>query len=435
MAEPRAAERRFPPPLPPTLRDLAGRASIDGVEPAWEALCAGLFAGEVEPGVSGGLLDELARVAAADLRLLARSCRGQRLRAVAAAYAVLRHVLAGQGLAPAPPAPPAPPPPPAPALGDDPGAAVPVAAQRALARGFDTADAASELVEELQRLVPWVSWHTRGTALEAVVVDRLGELSQLLDRLPELRRIADSLGKLEADARAARGVERGRRTDVVGVTVGGELRDALASELALLADPDTEDLFYARVVDHRLLTLELAGPDDGETQRPARPGPVIACVDTSASMRGDAEARAKALLLAVARRVLLAGRRMTVLLFGGRGAFTEVTLRPGRVDLDAVTRLLLTSYYGGTDFDGPIERALDLREREVAYARADLLLVTDGVCRLGAATERRLREARAKTALEVVSVIVGGRGELVRPFSDVVWSLDDAGAAGLRVYE
>ncbi|MCA9515883.1 MAG: VWA domain-containing protein [Myxococcales bacterium] len=429
---PDALERRFPPPLPATLRDLAHRFEPGGVELAWDALCGGFYAGEVR--VVGPLMEELARLASAELRLLARSCRGQRLRAVSAAYAVLRHVLEGIRVGRVEAAPP--PPPPAGASGDEPGATVLLDAPRALGEGFDTADDASELLEELQRLVPWVSWHTRGTALEEVVIDRLEELTRLLERLPELKRIADSLGKLEAEARAARGVERGRRTDVVGVTVGGELRDALASELALLADPDAEDLFYARVIDRRLLTLELAGPDEGASNKPSRPGPVIACVDTSGSMRGDAEARAKALLLAVARRVLLAGRRMTVLLFGGRGSVTEVTLRPGKVDLDAVTRLLLTSYYGGTDFDGPIERALDLREREPAFARADLLFVTDGNCRLGDKVARRLEEVRQKRQLEVVSVIVGGgRGELVRPYSDTLWNLDEPGARGLRLYE
>ncbi|TNF31301.1 MAG: VWA domain-containing protein, partial [Deltaproteobacteria bacterium] len=254
--------------------------------------------------------------------------------------------------------------------------------------------------------------------------------------VPELRDIADRLGRLAASERAARGVERGGRQAVVGVTIGGELADVLPCELALLADPDSEDLFYARLTERRLLSFELTGDAGGATVRARRPGAVIACVDTSGSMRGGPEAVAKAALLAVARRVLGQGRRMTVLLFGGRGAMTELDLSPSRLDLGALFALLMTSYYGGTDFDGPVERALTLRETGSGMRDADLLLVTDGLCQLGRAARSRLDVARARDDLEVVTVVVGGYTERVAAFSDLVWPLSEETlqASGLAAY-
>jgi uncharacterized protein with von Willebrand factor type A (vWA) domain len=411
-----------------------GEARGDAVTVAFAALASYLVEGRwaasprPAPPEAVAALDRLRRFGGVELELLARAVAGSRLRAAAAAAALLELFIA-------PP--------------ESSGDAAPQNIENehessttapsyriAIERGFDALEGAAHLVDEVRRLSPWASWHTRGSALEDALVERLDDLATLVGRVPELQAIADRLGRIAASERAARGVERGGRQTVVGVTTGGELADVLPCELALLADPETEDLFYARLAERRLLSLELSGDGEGATVRARRPGPVIACVDTSGSMQGAPEALAKAAILAVARRVLGAGRRMTVLLFGGRGAVTELALSPSRIDLGALFALLMTSYYGGTDLDGPLGRALDLRERAPGMRDADLLLVTDGLCRLGPAVAARISAARARGNLEVVSVVVGGHVERVAPFSDVVWPLaeDAITATGLAGY-
>ena len=405
------------------LRDRAGAAHVDAIDAAFPALAAHLAGGAWPPraptaGSADALLDALRRHGRVELDLLLRSVAGSRLKAAAAAAALLAALL------------------------DAVAADAPGAVQRheqetlesaqqwvfraAASCALDAADAAGELVDDVARLAPWASWHTRGSALEAAVLERLDELAQLLARRPELEDIAEQLGRLEAAERAGRSLERGGRQTVVGVRVGGELADALACELALLADPETEPLFYARLAERRLLSLELGGDAAEVPMTTRRPGPVIACVDTSGSMRGAPERLAKAALLALARRVLGEGRRMVVLLFGGRGAYTEVALAPGRVDLPALFRLLLTSYYGGTDFDGPIARALALRLEGAGMREADLLLVTDGLCRLGPEVLAAVAQARAHDDLEVASVVIGEHAERVEAFSDRIWKVPAA---------
>ena len=425
--------RSWPAP-PHDLLRCAGATQADAVTAAFTAVATYLAEGRwgaLPPSSSpdaAALLDRLRRFGGGELGLLARSAAGSRLRAAAAAAALLGVLLEA----------------PEPSRDD--------ASQQddrdsseseigppyriAIDRAFDALEGAAGLVDEVRRLSPWASWHTRGSVLEDALVERLDELATVLERVPELQAIADRLGRLAASERAARGVERGGRQTVVGVTTGGELSDVLPCELALLADPETEDLFYARLAERRLLSLELSGDGEGATVRARRPGPVIACVDTSGSMQGAPEALAKAAILAVARRVLGAGRRMTVLLFGGRGAVTEIALSPSRVDLGALFALLMTSYYGGTDLDGPLGRALDLRESAPGMRDADLLLVTDGLCRLGGSVGSRLARARARDDLEVVTVVIGGYADRVRPFSDVVWLLtqDAITATGLAAY-
>ncbi|MFT7580901.1 MAG: hypothetical protein ACI9MR_002575 [Myxococcota bacterium] len=356
----------------------------------------------------------IAKVGGAELALLVATCRRRPLRALLTAQAVVR------ALEESPPSVPVEPESaPTEETTVSPGRRA--FAVEAIRVGHAAGEALDLLEETLLSITPWISWHTRGTGLSRVSLDRLETVTALLARRPELKAIAARLGKLEANDRRGRHRERGGRASVVGVHVGGELSDALPSELALLATPETEDLFYARLTERQLLSFELAGEDFGATQTERRAGPVIACVDTSGSMEGEPELVAKAAVLAVARRVLPAGRRLHVVLFGGEGAIETASFHPRRASLDALETLLTASFHGGTDIDGPLSHALTLREQDAGYREADVLLVTDGVCRLGAAVEARIQQARQRTGLEVVSVVVGSMGTDVKRFSDDVW--------------
>ena len=203
--------------------------------------------------------------------------------------------------------------------------------------------------------------------------------------------------------------------------MGGGLAEVLPTELALLSAPATEDLFYQRYVDHRLLSLEFDGAMHGEGRQGGE-GPVIACIDTSGSMSGTPEVIAKALVLAVMRRVLPKGRRVRLMLFGGPGDFQDRDIGRGPAAMQHFLDFLAMRFDAGTDFDGPLERALDLLDEE-RYERADVLLVTDGYARASHAVVERVRALRRELGFEVVSVVIGGDRRGVAGFSDRVWTI------------
>jgi len=351
-------------------------------------------------------LEELVRLGNPELDLLRLMCRGRRARARIAAEDLLRFVSFRE-----PPA------------SSSSAARSPATSPAAWHEGLGAAQGAAQRVmaleDEVARLSPWlgVGWHTEGSALVDVVHDRLDALTALLARRADLRRIADTLGRIEAVDRASRGVERGGRETVVGVTLGGDLADVLPNELALLADPETEDLFYARLAERRLLSLALAGELEGRVPSARRPGPVIACVDTSGSMLGAAEEVAKAATLAVMRRVLADGRRCSVVLFGGRDSVKELDFVPRRAEADRLFAFLMASFHGGTHVDGALRHALARRASDPAFARADLLLVSDGVARVAGSTRAALAEARAN-GMRLVLVRVGDRPDLLGDLAD-----------------
>ncbi|MEZ4316996.1 MAG: VWA domain-containing protein [Myxococcota bacterium] len=298
-------------------------------------------------------------------------------------------------------------------------------AGQAAAQGAIDTDRAAR---HLERFLPGIGWSHAPGALETSLIDQLDGLVTLLERLADLQELADALGRMEEPTKA-KGFIQGGREEVVGVHLGGEVANALPSELALLADPDTEDLFYQRYIEHRLISLELTGSGDQGSAAGDKRGPVIACIDTSGSMEGPPEMAAKALVLAVCRRVLPRNRAVHLILFGGPGERTEIRLKRGRGGLENLLTFLLMSFHSGTDFDGPLLRAMDLLE-EQELLRADVLVVTDGLCRASREVIERVVSVRDATGARVWSVVLGRadpRG--VEPFSHRVLTLDPRGAA------
>jgi uncharacterized protein with von Willebrand factor type A (vWA) domain len=151
-------------------------------------------------------------------------------------------------------------------------------------------------------------------------------------------------------------------------------------------------------------------------------------------MAGAPEAAAKALVLAICRRILPQRRAVHLLLFGGPGEWTELRLARGSGGLEALLGFLALAFQAGTDLDGPLVRALDLLEdRELR--KADILLVTDGLVEVRPDVLERLARAREESGVRVFSVVLDTwRLQSMAAFSDEAWQLDPralARAAGV----
>lgn len=131
---------------------------------------------------------------------------------------------------------------------------------------------------------------------------RLNEM-KIQDQYPEIKEIVAKMGRV-ADANGkdrltiASGVdmkmEHSVGSDIEGITVGDDLNSLLPLELAQYSDEDMEGLFIYKYRTRRLQTFryksEMAKPSRklGFTHA-SRKGPMIVCLDTSASMYGTPE--------------------------------------------------------------------------------------------------------------------------------------------------
>ena len=131
---------------------------------------------------------------------------------------------------------------------------------------------------------------------------RLNEM-KIQDQYPEIKEIVAKMGRV-ADANGkdrltiASGVdmkmEHSSGSDIEGITVGDDLNSLLPLELAQYSDEDMEGLFIYKYRTRRLQTFryksEMSKPSRklGFTHA-SRKGPMIVCLDTSASMYGTPE--------------------------------------------------------------------------------------------------------------------------------------------------
>ncbi len=285
-------------------------------------------------------------------------------------------------------------------------------------------------------------------------------IAESLARLPELAELIRRLGRAERAAQAPAlpprpldtSVRRALGTKVVetvlpdapgelrGIRLSNRIEGMLGSEAALLRHPVASKLWRARRAEARLLTYDsqavlldlrpdpstpphqdIAPPQPEALQR----GPIILCLDTSGSMRGAPENIAKAVALQALRTAHSEQRACLLIAFGGPDELIERELAPTRDGLTALLGLMGQTFDGGTDVQGPIERAIE-RVHQARWASADLLIVSDGEFGCTPATLARLDEARDTLGLRVQGILVGDRETmgLMDVADDIFWLRD-----------
>jgi uncharacterized protein with von Willebrand factor type A (vWA) domain len=214
--------------------------------------------------------------------------------------------------------------------------------------------------------------------------------------------------------------------EITGVRFSARPERMLASEAVMLTHPLLKKLWRARHAEARLLSWEteavltdwrpdphaaLRAPAPPPAQEPLARGPIILCLDTSGSMRGAPENIAKAVTIAALRAAHAEQRGCLLVAFGGPGEIVEHELGRGESGLHALMALMDQGFDGGTDIQGPIERAIE-RVHEARWRSADLLIVSDGEFGCVPHTLDRLDAARERFGLRVQGVLVGDRETL-----------------------
>jgi uncharacterized protein with von Willebrand factor type A (vWA) domain len=291
---------------------------------------------------------------------------------------------------------------------------------------------------ELQGLLKTESWQRILEARERIegmprlasLIRRLGRLRPRDETCVEPTDAADGPGPPQWVRRPREVALPGTPIEIEGVRRSGDPSQMLPIEalwrsrrLAPARARQLRRLFAARLAEQSLLSRQhrdhwvestwVREPGALRLPRPVqRPvleaGPVIVCVDTSASMAGGPERVAKAIVVHAFRIAALEGRRCHVYAFSGARQVVECELS---ADLDGLQRLaafVSASFHGGTDVVEPLERAI-ARVRGDGWRQADLLIASDGEFGPTAATVAQVAAARRELGLRVQGVLIGDR--------------------------
>lgn len=244
--------------------------------------------------------------------------------------------------------------------------------------------------------------------------DDFKAMAQLLEKNQSIKALARNMGRAyiaEEKKRQTR-IPEASKSEVHGTHRSADLQRLLPSELLNLEDVELEMLFYARLLEQNLQTYELSGITyrNGETTEASRKrtGPVVACLDTSGSMAGEPLLKAKALLLAIANILKQEDRSLHVLLFGSSGEIREFSLQDAG-NVAGLLQFLKQSFGGGTDFETPLRRAIEIIATQEDYLKADVLMISDGDCALSDEFSAFMSEEKTRLDCSVYSVLCAGQ--------------------------
>jgi uncharacterized protein with von Willebrand factor type A (vWA) domain len=320
---------------------------------------------------------------------------------------------------------------------------------RAVLRVFESLDGIANFARwsEMRGLLHSEAWQQVLAARERI--ERIPRLSQLIRRLgrarPSEREVDTESARPQPCAQTPAWVRRQREVELPGAPLetegirrSGDFTRMLASEAMQLRR--RRRLLAARIAEQTLLSYQhrqfsmewtwVRAPGVARAPDPVkRPemvaGPMILCVDTSASMNGAPEQIAKAIVLEAMRAASAQRRDCLLYAFSGPGDLCTLELGAHLDGVRAVAGFLSRSFHGGTDICEPFERALQAIE-EQRWRSADLLIASDGEFGAPASLMAALAGARSRHGLRVQGVLIGDRMTigLRQVCDDVFWVRD-----------
>lgn len=255
---------------------------------------------------------------------------------------------------------------------------------------------AKEKAEEVQSIV--VAWSDEPGNLEHCLLN-----TALLERVRQSKALLDIskyLGRFrEIFAQGKKNGYAYGRGEKYSLELGGDLRRATTSELAMLAAPATLPLFLRKVQRKQIKQYCRREPIHKGM------GDIIVCLDESGSTAGDPAAWGKAVAMALLEIAAESGRSFALVHFSGAGSYKTDVFQPGAYSVEDKLVAAETFLGGGTNFETPMLEALRLMEEE-DFQTADVVFVTDGACAVSEDFVERLRSEQAQRQFSITGVLL-----------------------------
>jgi len=208
--------------------------------------------------------------------------------------------------------------------------------------------------------------------------------------------------------------------EATGITRSDDLGRMLAVELAALGHAKLKMLWHAKRAERLLLSYQYQGvlsehlpvydqqprqPQAAGQQQISCQGPMIICLDTSASMKGRPETIAKAIVLETMRVAMRERRACMLFAFSGPAEIHRYELAHSETGWNNMLDMVRLSFHGGTDLTAVINHALALLEQK-KWQQADALLISDSRFAVDNELQRRLHRAGRTLGLRMQGINV-----------------------------
>ena len=307
---------------------------------------------------------------------------------------------------------------------------------------------AREGVSDEQAVQAWKMINGRWTETE--FLRRLSDV-RLQDRFHQLQEVVMKMGRTaDANGKDRLAVSEGQTmkishssgNDITGITVGADLGSLLPIELATYADPDMEDVFYYRYTRHRLQTFDYKSRIAKPSRRLSfvharRLGPMIVCVDTSASMFGPPQRVISSLLSLLEEKAEVLHRDCYLIDFSVSVTAIDLKLRIRQNVYESIGLKKEEAQFkkghipfigGGTDAHGMMDATFMMLDNEGdAYVNADVLWISDFLIPLARPDVVSRMQAYRKTGTRFYGLCIrpaGEKGSDWAPYFDKIYNIE-----------
>lgn len=213
---------------------------------------------------------------------------------------------------------------------------------------------------------------------------------------PSLIKLAKKIGRSsnQNDNKSSKFLHASK-SDIAGITIGNNLNCILPSEIALLADKQTENIFYKNYITKNLQLF--ASQSSSNQSKKHHEGPIIICLDTSSSMIGEPMLVAKALTFALC--IIAQRKKRKVIVVKYSNDYQTYFLNNIEKQKKELNDFIAISFSGGNDenkmFTGLFRDILPNSQKE--YQSADTVCISDfGWCPIDEQTMQIIKKEKEK---------------------------------------
>lgn len=223
-------------------------------------------------------------------------------------------------------------------------------------------------------------------------------LAGIIQKHPEILKLIKITGNLKKiRTRKQKKLVRSSYERKMNITTSSDIANLVPLELLYLED-ELVGLFHAKFIEQKLYTY------DYQARSYRGKGGVIVCLDTSGSMIGEKLDLLKAIVLNIALGALQKKRYFALINFSS--ITKDILLLPHRPDFKEFFNVLTSSFCGGTNFDFPINRAMDIIENFKYHRESDILIFTDGFGKLGDEALNRLTKYKKQYGFSLFGFLI-----------------------------
>lgn len=262
------------------------------------------------------------------------------------------------------------------------------------------------------------------------IKDDFLSLVKEMERNQRIKEVIKKLGKnyIPSEKKLKPKVLKRNNNEVLGIYKSDDLARILSSELTNFESEELEYLFYSKFLEKSLLTYEIVSKEHKYNSKEKKEyinlenkGPVVACLDTSGSMNGLPILKAKALLLSISKILEKENRSLYIIIFGDKGETKELSISNDS-EINQILPFLNSGFNGGTDFETPLEKAIDIINNLKDYNKADILMITDGLCELSDKFIKKLEQNKSNLGINIYTIICN-KDSINDKYSDEVINL------------